>query len=341
MSLVGTALGRAAYGAGQIANKYIDQEIDTQKAQAIADIQRNSAQAMDQYLNSDSRREAMRGQAGKDIVSNQAATDEAALASATNDRLNTSLSAVAAQRAGATARATAQNTAHDVAPGGKVIIGEGSNDKKTAGEWSFDAYAQGLKGASKEERERLTEAHVQGLNKQIEATQAQIVKGIGDGTLSNTKPADGKPSTAYDGFTYLQGEMRRLEAARATVIQAGQAARGQVATNPKLDGTTPAAPPPVDPTPKPDTRLQKPAAASEPAPHMATAEDLKNDVAQGLYQRRESVATDQSDALRREQAANITADQIQRMTRKQAEEAYARYGDVLDPILARMLRKKQ
>ena len=220
MSLVGTSLGRMAYGAGQVANKYIDQEIETQKAQAIADIQRNSAMAMDQYTNSPERRERMRGATAADVVSESAAKDQASLATATNDRLNTALSATAAQRAGAVAGATSANTAHVVGPENEVIVGPGKN---TTTPWQMRAYQEGLKGASKEDRDRLTEAHISGINKTISETTAAIVKGLGDGTLSRAAPKEGdKPNPQYEAYQELKGILSSQQQALASVLGAAR-----------------------------------------------------------------------------------------------------------------------
>jgi hypothetical protein len=76
-----------AYGAGQIANQYIDQEIQTQKAQAIADIQRNSAIKLDEYNLSPDRQKTVRQNATDATIAEAAAKDTSSLASYTNKPL--------------------------------------------------------------------------------------------------------------------------------------------------------------------------------------------------------------------------------------------------------------
>jgi hypothetical protein len=355
MSLVGTSLGRMAYGAGQIANKYIDQEIDTQKAQAIADIQRQSAMQMDQYTNSPERRAAMREAAGQDTIAQGAAARQVEVTNALDDRGNTSLNAAAAARAGAVARAGAENQAHDVAPGGEVIIGAGKNTAKTPGQWNYEAYAEGLKGAKGQDRDRVIEAHLSGINAEIKTWQDHIAKGMADGTISPKPPADGKNTDAYDRFQAMQSNIDRLQQARAAVIASTRERDVRV---PALDAT-PAVAPPVQPD-QPgaaDARMGARStgtaattpAATTPAASIqspaALAAQLQSDAASGglmgrAEQRSGSVATDQVRQRRIEEASKITADQIQQMSPKEAAKVYSDYGDVLDPVLARMLRKK-
>ncbi len=215
MSLFGRALAGAGQGASEIANKYIDAEIANSRAQVLADIQRTSTvqthQQLDQYDMGDARQAKIRSNAAAGIVSTAAATDTARLATASNAPLtaatiaqdNAMTAGTAPAKAAATAlteRARAENAAHDVAPGGKVIIGAGQNDNPTAGQIQADLYERGLKGArtqaNKEQRDRAYEAILSSTNKELDTITQQINRGIADGTIKKDAP---DPKTHWFG----------------------------------------------------------------------------------------------------------------------------------------------
>jgi len=222
MSMLGSALGRGLAGLGsamsEVGSKYIDQNLAIQRAQALADIQRISAvqqtKDIDTYTNSPERREAMRTQASADTVAAGGAADTVALNRASNqpltqaeiDRSNavtTGTAAASAAATGMTERAKAMNQAHDVAPGGQVIVGPGTNDKPTM----VDAYREGWRQSNKEARDRLTEATMADLSKQAESLNTIIAKGIADGTLSPELDPDGKNKAQVAAYRELKGQL--------------------------------------------------------------------------------------------------------------------------------------
>jgi len=115
MSILGSTFGRALAGVGEagasIAQKYIDDEILRNRAQAMADIQRNSAvqqtKDIDAYQNDPTRRDALRGEATKD----QEATEAARLRGDINRATNSELTEAETKRAAALAKASAQAAA--------------------------------------------------------------------------------------------------------------------------------------------------------------------------------------------------------------------------------------
>lgn len=150
---IGRALGGAGNALGEIANKYIDQDLAMQRQQAFLDMQRASnQQAMtdkDTFENDPARRTRMAQLNAQDItISGKAkgAVDlESAIAAATNEDLTKALTA----RAGAEQAAKSANTDRDVMPGGQVMR-DGKmiyeNTRKTNAEVSADLYGAGLKG---------------------------------------------------------------------------------------------------------------------------------------------------------------------------------------------------
>lgn len=152
---VGRALGGAGQALGEIANKYMDQELLLQRQQAFLDMQRLSNQQSmadkDTFENDPARRGRMAELAAQDIkVTGRAkgAVDlENAVAAATNDDLTNALS----KRAGAEAAAKDANTTREAGPGtqahkdGKMVY---ENTRKTPAEVNADLYGAGMKGTT-------------------------------------------------------------------------------------------------------------------------------------------------------------------------------------------------
>lgn len=222
MGILGSTFGRALAGAGnaaaEIANKYIDADLATKRAQAIADIQRTSdvqkAREIDEQQNAPARRASLRDLASQDTVASGLAADTVAANRAGNqkltqaeiDRSNAVSRGTAeanAEATGKTERAKASNQAHDVAPGGQVIIGAGSNDRPTM----VDAYREGWKTSNKEARDRLTEATMGDLSKQAESLNTIIAKGIAEGQLSPELDPDGKNKAQVAAYRELKGQL--------------------------------------------------------------------------------------------------------------------------------------
>jgi hypothetical protein len=84
-------IGGAAAGVTDIANTYLDSQMQQQRAQALAELQRvyavKTAQDIDSFQNSPARREAMRAEAGKDTAAASAAELEARATQANDPRI--------------------------------------------------------------------------------------------------------------------------------------------------------------------------------------------------------------------------------------------------------------
>lgn len=164
MSMWGRAAAGAGKAASEIANKYIDNELATARAQAIADIQRASGMAQlqdaDAFNNDPNRLARNRANKVQDITAEGTARGGVelnnAIAAATNEDLTKALAARAAREA----TAKDENTTRDVSPGqqqvrgGKMVY---ENTRPTAAEVSRDAYAAGQKGPAGAKSDRWDE----------------------------------------------------------------------------------------------------------------------------------------------------------------------------------------
>jgi hypothetical protein len=108
-ALVG-GIGGAAAGVTDIANKYLDSQMQQQRAQALAELQRTyalkTAQDIDAFQNGPARRELLRAESGKDAATASAAELEAAATRANDPRIrqgaiDTATATTAAQAAAA------------------------------------------------------------------------------------------------------------------------------------------------------------------------------------------------------------------------------------------------
>lgn len=226
MGLLGSTFGRALAGAGaaavELSNKYIDDDLATKRAQTIADIQRTSAvqqaKELDANVRDPARLAAIREEAARDAIAVGASADTVAMNRASNQPLTLAQIAqknavtqgtadVDAEVAGKMERAKAENQAHDVAPGGEVIIGKGSNNRPTM----IDAYREGWKQSNKESRDRLTEATMSDLSKQAESLNTIIAKGIAEGSLSTEADPDGKNKAQLSAYRELKGQLAAIK----------------------------------------------------------------------------------------------------------------------------------
>lgn len=154
MSLFGRALAGIGEGAENIANKYIDEDLATQRAQAIADIQRTSSlqtmQATDAYNNSPERQAMLTANAVATQNALGTAKNATDLTGAINTATNPDLTAALAAREAAAAKAKADNTPFDLAPGQSRFGGTGApiatNTHPTTADVQEKLYEQGLKG---------------------------------------------------------------------------------------------------------------------------------------------------------------------------------------------------
>lgn len=113
MSLFSRALAGAGGAVSELGNKYLDQQLQTQKAQALAELQRSYAvqteKDLDAVRNDPARRDRLRAEAGKDAAVASAAALEADAARATDPRIRQG--AVDTATATAAAQAAAQRDA--------------------------------------------------------------------------------------------------------------------------------------------------------------------------------------------------------------------------------------
>lgn len=115
MNILGSTFGRALAGGGMaaadLANRYITADLQAQRDQAMADIQRNSAvqqaKEIDQYQNDPGRREGLRTESVKDLQ----AQESTKLKSDIDRASSTELTDAEGRRAGAIAKASATATA--------------------------------------------------------------------------------------------------------------------------------------------------------------------------------------------------------------------------------------
>lgn len=244
MGILGSAFGRALAGAGSavesLSNKYIDQELAQQRAQALADIQLQSQKDLDSYTNSPGRREAMRGEAGKDYdaqaagalrakINEAQSTDLTDAEIARQNAITTGTLDTQAQAAGRMTRARTDNTGHDLKPGDQYFVGGtkvSENERQTAGELNFEAMMQGLKGnlgkGAASAFEKMSEAgklQLKAVEDRDKSLQATIDKGVTEGTLSpSPQNADGKPNPGYEQFRYLMGQRQQIAVQRQRVL---------------------------------------------------------------------------------------------------------------------------
>jgi hypothetical protein len=249
MSAWGRALAGAGGAAADIANKYIDAEIANSRAQVLADIQRRSqlqlTKETDAYTRDPARLAAIRSETALDAASTNESTMAAAMARASHKplteaeiaRTNAIESGTAptrAESAGAIARAQARATPHRTNPGDIVFDGEGReiarNTNPTAGELQLTALREGLKGKSKEERDRAYERVLQDTGGRLKELDKIINEGIAQGTLTPKKPeskstwlglGEDEPGKdpAYDRWQQLQRERAVLNANYNAVAQ--------------------------------------------------------------------------------------------------------------------------
>ena len=207
MSLFGRALAGAGSAVSDIANKYIDNDLQMQKAQALSDIsvRANVSQAgqIDAAQRDPTRLAQIRNEASLDADSANASQRRGALANATDKPLNDALIARTNETARGTAdaqidiasrkdRAAADAKIYDTAPGAQLIRGDGTtvgvNSRKTSAEIQADLYADGVKGKTGEDRNRAYEAMAKSLGEQVKEKSLAIDKFLSDNPQSMTPP---------------------------------------------------------------------------------------------------------------------------------------------------------
>ena len=215
MNLLGSAAGRMLAGAGQIANKYIDQDIELQKAQALEDIRFNSAKRTEEYVQSPEVQARRRANTSADTIAAGEASDTVLLNRARNRPLTEATiqqkndvtlgtADAEATATGKKKRAESENTAYDLNPGGQRYIGKdriATNERPTAQEVQKDLYEGELKGNGPKFPKEV-EIQLNSLRDQIKELDTEINKGIANGTLA-MKPSDKNPDAdaAYRTLT--------------------------------------------------------------------------------------------------------------------------------------------
>lgn len=236
MSVLASAIrgGLAGLGAGAagIANKYIDEEIATQRAQMLADIQRNSAvqqtKDIDAYTNDPSRRERLRAEESKDLDARNAATLRGRVSEETNPDLRQARidNEVAFLNGTTDARIAAQNKVTEGTAGTlldqermrrKVLDpmdvdkARGIADAQWAGRAAYDEHLEGKNGSGK--GAKMSEAgklQLQGLEKQDE----QIAKTINDGVAGGTLKAD----PGDKSYAHLQRQRQAIQVQKLRIF---------------------------------------------------------------------------------------------------------------------------
>ncbi len=216
MSLFSRALGGAGSAAASIANQYLTEELAQQRAQVIADIQRNShmqtLRETDAYTNDPTRRAGLRGMANEDALAAAGTADTIALNRAGNtalteaeiaraNRIKSGTVATDAESAAIVTRAQERAKLIKTNPGdqvydadGKLVVG---NTNPTPGQLHLDALREGLKGKKGEDRQRWLEEGLKSTDQMLRDAQKRLDEGVNTGTL-NPKAPD--PKKTYFGF---------------------------------------------------------------------------------------------------------------------------------------------
>ncbi len=245
MGLLGTAAGRMLSGAAKISNRYIDADIERQKAEALRDLQLENARRTEDYMQSPEVQERRRTNKAADVVSEGAAADTVLLNRANNRELTNATiqqkndvtlgtADAEAEAAGKKKRAEGENTAYDLNPGGERYIGRdkiATNSRQTPQEVQQGIYADGLKGnAPKFPKE--VEIQLTTISNQIKELDTEINKGIANGTLA-MKPSDKNPE-ADAAYRTLTAKRAALEMRMNRIISDYQGGSGH-GGSPKAD----------------------------------------------------------------------------------------------------------
>jgi hypothetical protein len=184
MGILGSSLGRGLAGAGaavaDIANKYIDQALAAQRAQLLADIQRNSAvqqtKDIDAYQNDPGRRALLRTESGKDT----AAAAEGALAAdrtrATDPTLRQAAKDVLSDRAQAETEAEISRGNNPLYLKAKSNEAKATHIESAASlaQASLARFQMGVAQKTQDLREKLADAVRRGDDKEEAALRAQL-----------------------------------------------------------------------------------------------------------------------------------------------------------------------
>lgn len=228
MSVLASAIrgGLAGLGAGAagIANKYIDEEIAAQRAQMLADIQRNSAvqqtKDIDAYTNDPSRRERLRAEEAKDLEARSAATLRGRINEETNPDLRQARvdNEVSFLNGTTDARIAAQNKVTEGTAGTlldqermrrKVLDpmdvdkARGIADAQWAGRAAYDERLEGKTGAGK--GAKMSEAAKIQLQ-HLEKEEDSLSKTINDAVAGGTMKAD----PTDKAFAHLQRQRQAI-----------------------------------------------------------------------------------------------------------------------------------
>lgn len=240
MSLFSRALAGAGSGASEIASKYIDESIIEQRARVLDDIARRGRmqelQDTDAYTNDPDRRARMAALAGQDVIAQAGATDTATYNRARNSQLTQAqidqTNAVTAgtgpaqaQQAGLMAKAVAAAKPIELQPGGIAFDANGrqiaSNNNLTGAEASLMAYREGLKGATKQQKDDAYGALAKSIGDQLRDVQKSMNDGMAGGMMKKP-PKDydpSKPDPAVEAYLDLDKQRRILAKSQRDTIE--------------------------------------------------------------------------------------------------------------------------
>ena len=154
MSLFAAAAGGLGAGLVEVGNKYLDEQLQEQRATVLAGLQRTTAKNIreDDYAfrNDPTRLASDRANKAADITSEGTARGGVELQNLLNQATNQQLTDALTKRVGAEARAKAENTPFDAPPGGQRLNNKGEivaeNKRLTSAEVQKDLYERALKG---------------------------------------------------------------------------------------------------------------------------------------------------------------------------------------------------
>lgn len=241
LMLAGAAAGLGS-GLASIAQKYIDADMEQQKAEALAALrvrtERTIREEDDAFRNDPARIARDRANRSADTIEAGKAADAVLLNRAGNQQLTDAMVAqetakirgtsdANAEAAGKKARAEDDAKSYDLAPGQRRYRGGekvAENDRPTTQEVQASLYERGLKqsGARGNGVDRMSEAgkvQLQGIEKRDAALQQLIDKGLAEGSLSE-KPTgpDGKPSPGYDQYQAVLRQRQTLHISRQRLL---------------------------------------------------------------------------------------------------------------------------
>lgn len=218
MSIFGRALAGAGAGAAALAAKYVDEELAANRAKLLSDLQQQSFEKQDAYLNSPTRRETLRGEAAKDEkVKNDAAFEgkvreltDPTYTQAQDKRFQQQTPMMVEREA-----ALAGAKPYDLSPGQMRFQGDkklASNDRPTPQEVQDGLYRDEIKRSSPNgiKLPEAVKVQAEGMRDRLKSIERLVDEGIASGDLLDKAPTDPKKADAYERFKRLDRSRRML-----------------------------------------------------------------------------------------------------------------------------------